>query len=78
MYDCIHLPAHTEQNMNIWAELNAIWLYGTDKHEHLSLISTILEKEKKLPSCYHEHICFIDHDMGKILVFCKSSIFHDL
>lgn len=41
-------------------------------------LSLILEKEKKLPSRYHEHVCFVDHDMGKILVFCKSSIFHDL
>lgn len=35
-------------------------------------------RERKLPFGYHEHICFIDHDMGKIFVFCKSSIFHDL
>lgn len=34
--------------------------------------------ESKLPSGYHEHICFVDHDMGKVFVFCKSSVFHDL
>jgi hypothetical protein len=41
-------------------------------------LSHYFRERKNLPSSYHEHVCFIDHDMGKISVFCKSSIFHDL
>lgn len=68
-----------KQTQSIWPEFTAI---KCDDKETMNMgtftLSIILEKEKKLPSRYHEHICFVDHDMGKILAFCKSSIFHDL
>lgn len=76
---CVYLQTHTKLNLSIWQEFTAIKCDNKEtRNMEPGTLSLVLEKEKKLPSRYHEHICFVDHDMGKILVFCKSSIFHDL